>query len=249
MMSGATENRGDTVWQDAAIAANYQISSKSIPFVDVHFEMMHRVIDSAGVEVRNLLDLGAGNGIATVEVATRQPVERATLTEFSGPMFEMARERFAADPPPFDVSYVVGDFRQSDWHISVEANGPFDLVVSRFAIHHIPDEMKRTLYGSVLSWLRPGGLFINIEHTASASQMYADAHDRLMVECLTSASGDAANFDEVYAAYRTRADGPANILAPVWTQLQWLTELGFVDVDCAFKSFELAVFAGRRPDE
>lgn len=248
-MAGNAESRGDTIWQDAAVAANYQVSSKTIPFVDVHFEMMHRVIEAAGVEVRNVLDLGAGNGIATVEVATRQPVERATLTEFSEPMLDMARERFAADPPSFDVSYVVGDFRESDWHGLVEANGPYDLVVSRFAIHHIPDEMKRALYGSILGWLRPDGMFINIEHTASATQVYADAHDRLMVECMYDAASGTEHFDEVMASYRVRADGPANILAPVWDQLQWMHELGYVDVDCAFKSFELAVFAGRRPAE
>jgi ubiquinone/menaquinone biosynthesis C-methylase UbiE len=248
-MTSAAQDRGDVVWQDASVVANYQVSSKTIPFVDVHFEMMHRVIEAAGVVVRNVLDLGAGNGIATVEVAARQPVERATLSEFSEPMFDMARERFAANPPSFDVSYIVGDFRESDWHGSVEANGPYDLVVSRFAIHHIPDDMKRALYGKVLTCLRPGGLFINIEHVASLSPMYNAAHDRLMVECMHGAASGTDEFDEVMASYRMRADGPANILAPVGDQLQWLHELGYVDVDCAFKSFELAVFAGRRPEE
>ena len=242
------EARNDTIWQDASVVANYQVSSQSIPFVDVHFEIMHRLIDAAGIEVRDVVDLGAGNGIATVEVAKRQPVERATLTEFSAPMFDMARERFTESPPAYDVQYVVGDFRETVWHDQVAANGPFDLVVSRFAIHHIPDEHKRALYGSILGWLRPGGLFINIEHVASGSELFATAHDRLMVECLTGASGGAANFDEVYASYRERADGPANILAPVWSQLEWLRELGFTDVDCAFKSFEITVFAGRRPE-
>lgn len=241
------EPRNDTIWQDAAMAANYQVSSQAIPFVDVHFEIMHRLIDAAGIEVRNLLDLGAGNGIATVAVATWQQVERATLTEFSAPMFDMARERFAGTPPGFEVSYVIGDFRETDWHDAVAATGPYDLVVSRFAIHHIPDEDKRELYSAILTWLRPGGIFINIEHTASVSPMYAEAHDRLMVECLVGANGGDDNFDEVYASYRERADGPANILAPVWDQLDWLRELGYVDVDCAFKAFELAVFAGRRP--
>jgi hypothetical protein len=27
----------------------------------------------------------------------------------------------------------------------------------------------------------------------------------------------------------------------------WLREIGYVDVDCYFKSFEFAVFGGRRP--
>lgn len=238
--------RQDTIWQDASVAASYGSSSGAIPFVDVHFEIMHRLLNQAGLEVRNLLDLGAGDGIATAEVMRNQLVQSATLTDFSDPFLDAARERFAETD--LDVDFVAGDFRESDWHPAVEARGPFDMVVSRFAIHHIPDEMKRALYGKVLEWLKPGGMFINIEHTASGSPLYNVAYDRMMVEHLTIARGDDANFDEVFASYRERADGGANILAPVWDQVQWLRELGFVDVDCAFKCFELAVFAGRKPE-
>jgi len=247
--SAASSDRGDVVWQDAGVVANYQISSKTIPFVDVHFEIMHRLIDASGIEARNVLDLGAGNGIMTFEVAKRQPVERATLTEFSEPMLDLARQRIAAEEAAFQPSFIVGDFRERGWQEDVARHGPFDLAVSRFAIHHIPDDMKRTLYADILGWLRPGGMFIHIEHTASLSPLYADAHDRLMVECMYDAVSGTGEFDEVLASYRMRADGPANILAPVGEQLQWLTDIGFVDVDCAFKCFELAVFAGRRPTD
>lgn len=240
-------DRHDTIWQDASVAANYGVSRTAIPFVDTHFEVMHRLIDAAGIEVRNLLDLGAGDGIATAEVARKQPVEAATLTDFSAPMLNGARERFADSP--LDVQFVTGDFRETDWHAEVTARGPFDMVVSRFAIHHIPDEMKYALYAQVLQWLKPGGLFMQIEHVASGAPMYEAAHDTLMVECLHTARGGEENFDDVFASYRQRADGGANILAPVWDQLQWLREIGFVDVDCAFKCFELSVFAGRRPQD
>ena len=238
--------RQDVIWQDAAVAANYGASRSAIPFVDVHFEIMHRLLNEAGIKVRNLLDLGAGDGLATAEVMRHQPVEQATLTDFSEPFLVAARERFAEGD--LDTAFITGDFRESDWHPAVNARGPFDLVVSRFAIHHIPDEMKKSLYGKVLEWLRPGGMFVQIEHTASASSLYNAAYDRMMVEYLIAARGDDANFDDVYASYRERADGGANILAPVWDQVEWLRELGFVDVDCAFKCFELAVFAGRKPE-
>ncbi|HWV36431.1 MAG TPA: class I SAM-dependent methyltransferase [Thermomicrobiales bacterium] len=246
-MAATTHDRGDVIWQDASVVANYQVSSKTIPFVDVHFEIMHRLIDAAGIEARNVLDLGAGNGIVTFEVAKRQPVERATLTEFSEPMLDLARQRIAAEQPAFAPTFIVGDFRERDWQDEVAKHGPYDLVVSRFAIHHIPDEQKRAVYGDILGFLRPGGLFVHIEHVASGSPMYNDAHDRLMVECLHGAASGTEGFEDVFASYRMRADGPANILAPVDSQLQWLRDLGFVDVDCAFKAFELSVFAGRRP--
>lgn len=239
-------SRHDTIWQDASTAANYGAIKSDIPFVDVHFEIMHRLLAEAGLRVRSLLDLGTGDGIATAEVIRRQPIESATLTDFSEPFLDAARDRFADSP--VDMQFIAGDFRESDWHGAVSARGPFDMVVSRFAIHHIPDSMKIELYRRVFEWLSPGGMFVQIEHVASASPMYNAAHDRLLVEGITAGLGDSADFDEVFASYRTRADGGANILAPVGDQMEWLRELGFVDVDCAFKCFELAVFAGRKPE-
>ena len=238
--------RQDTIWQDATVAASYGASRSAIPFVDVHFQIMHRILNETGLEVKNLLDLGAGDGIATVEVVRYQPVKKITLTDFSEPFMQAAKERFANSD--LDAAFVSGDFRESDWHPEVEARGPFDMVVSRFAIHHIPDEMKKSLYGKVLEWLNPGGIFVNIEHTSSATPLYNAAYDRMMVEHLVTARGDEADFEEVFASYRARADGGANILAPVWDQVEWLRDIGFADVDCAFKCFELAVFAGRRPE-
>ena len=237
--------RYDTIWQDAAMAANYGAIKSDIPFADVHFEIMHRLLAEADLTVQNLLDLGTGDGIATAEVMKHQPVASATLTDFSEPFLEAARNRFADFN--LDMQFVAGDFRDTDWHEAVTARGPFDMVVSRFAIHHVPDPMKIALYEQVFQWLKPGGMFVQIEHVASAAPIYNAAHDRLLVEGITAGLGSAANFDEVFASYRTRADGGANILAPVNDQLEWLREIGFADVDCAFKCFELAVFAGLKP--
>ena len=241
------EARRDVIWRRAAVIADYHASRRGIPFAEAHFTIMHRLLREAGVPVRTLLDLGAGDGIATAVVAEQQPLERAVLVDFSEPMLEAARERFGAAARTFDVTFVRGDFRETDWHPEVAAAGPYDAVVSRFAIHHIPDDDKRALYARVLDWLAPGGMFINIEHVASASDLYARAHERMMIDGIMASQDSEADAEAVAAAYRARQDAGANILAPVEVQLSWLRELGFVDVDCAFKAFELAVFAGRRP--
>ena len=52
--------------------------------------------------------------------------------------------------------------------------------------------------------------------------------------------------EAVAAEYYHRPDKVANLLAPVETQLEWLRALGYEDVDCWFKIFELALFGGRR---
>jgi len=44
-----------------------------------------------------------------------------------------------------------------------------------------------------------------------------------------------------------RPDQHANILLSVNTQCDWLREVGYEEVDCYFRIYELAVFGGRRP--
>jgi len=53
--------------------------------------------------------------------------------------------------------------------------------------------------------------------------------------------------EELSRTYIERPDKEGNILAPVELQCRWLRDLGFADVDCFFRLFELALFGGRRP--
>jgi len=44
-----------------------------------------------------------------------------------------------------------------------------------------------------------------------------------------------------------RADQSTTILAPVEDQCRWLHTIGFAEMDCYFKIYELAVFEGQKP--
>jgi cyclopropane fatty-acyl-phospholipid synthase-like methyltransferase len=241
----STTTRKDVAWQREDTVASYGQSQKGIPFTEEQFDLMGRVLRAHDVSVHRVLDLGCGDGIATQALADRYDIDVATLVDFSEPMLAAARARFA--PAAFELHVVYGDMLESAWVPDVEAHGPYDVVVSRYAIHHLPHERKRTLYGEILAMLRPGGMFINMEHVKSPNTQYQAAFDQMLVDGIHALATDQQTKEDVERAYRNRQDAETNILAPVEEQCQWLRDLGYVDVDCFFKALELAAFAGRRP--
>jgi tRNA (cmo5U34)-methyltransferase len=140
--------------------------------------------------------------------------------DVSPTMLAAARERFAERP---DVAIVEHDLDET-----LPPLGTFDAVVSAFAIHHCAHERKRSLYGEIFRILEPGGVFCNLEHVASATR---ELHARFF-ELIDA---DPANED------------PSNKLLDVETQLRWLREIGFEQVDCHWKWRELALLAGQKP--
>jgi SAM-dependent methyltransferase len=170
-------------------------------------------------DAKRVLDLGCGDGHLLAIVLGRCPAATGVGLDFSARMLERAGERFA------------GDRRVTLLHHNLEERlpdlGSFDCIVSSFAIHHCADARKRELYAEVYSRLQAGGVFCNLEHVASPT---GRIHERFLRE-LGIAQAD---------------EDPSNKLLDVETQLAWLREIGFADVDCYWKWRELALLAGIR---
>ena len=191
-------------------------------------------------EPPRLLDLGCGDGLLARTALLAFPAATAVLVDHSRPMLERARAAMA--PFAGRCEIVEGEMGRT---LADQVSGPFDLVVSGFAIHHLPAERKRALYGEVYARLVPGGLFVNVEHVASATPALEAAHDDAFIDQIAAVTGrDRA---EVAREYHGRPDKADNILDPVEAQVGWLRELGFEHADCYLKWWELAVFGGVRP--
>src|SRR5262249_32294038 len=106
--------------------------------------------------------------------------------------------------------------------------GSFDAVVSSMAIHHLEDERKRSLFAEVFALLSPGGVFANFEHVASPTPRLHEAFFAAIDEPLEN-------------------EDPSDRTVDVHTQLLWLREAGFDDVDCYWKWLEMALLIGVRP--
>jgi len=169
---------------------------------------------------RRILDLGAGDGRLLALLRLDRPASRGVAADASPTMLDAARVRFAGEAlvevVEHDLDAPLG---------TLGAPGSFDAVVSCFAIHHCSHARKRALYAEVFALLEPGGVFYNLEHVASPTP---ELHEAFFAALgMTLADEDRSNQ-----------------LLDVETQVAWLREIGFAQVDCFWKWRELALLGG-----
>ncbi len=232
------------VWKQRDVASAF-LNERSllIPDRQRQLDVVLRVLRFAPRPPARVLDLGAGDAILLATVLEAYPQATGVALDFSPLMLDQARVRLA----PFGnrAAVVEADLGTPAWREA--APGPFDAVISGFAIHHLSDRRKQALYGEIAGILPEGGVFLNCEHVASATPRLEALFDDAMAEHLwrrRRERGEEVSREQVHREFLKRPDRAANILAPVEEQCRWLRDLGFCDVDCFWKYFELAIFGG-----
>lgn len=167
-----------------------------------------------------VLDLGTGDGRLLALLQGDRPAMSGIGVDFSEVMLAAARKRFDG--------YERIELVEHDLSEPLPDLGRFDAIVSSFMIHHLEHERKRSLYSEAFGLLRPNGVFANFEHVASATH-------RLHLAFFEAIEEPIENED------------PSDRLLDVETQLGWLREIGFDDVDCYWKWLEMALLVGVKP--
>ncbi len=101
-----------------------------------------------GIPARQILELGIGTGETTQRVLARHPDARLTAIDSSPEMLDRAR-----------VAFPEADLRLGRLEDPLP-EGPFDLIVSVLAVHHLDGAGKRDLFLRVADTLAPGGRFV-----------------------------------------------------------------------------------------
>ncbi|MGD1211268.1 MAG: class I SAM-dependent methyltransferase [Candidatus Acidiferrales bacterium] len=166
---------------------------------------------------KRILDLGSGAGRLVALAKAALPNVEFVGLDFSPTMLNAMRAALGND----DRVTII----QHDLDNALPSMGRFDAVISSFAIHHLVHERKRALYEEIFDIVAPDGVFCNLEHVASPTP-------RVHAQFL-----EAIGWPD---------EDPSNKLLDLETQLRWLREIGFQDVDCYWKWRELALFAGTK---
>jgi len=159
-----------------------------------------------GGAVADLLELGVGTGQTTRRVLGVHPGARVVGIDESETMLAVARDEVAG-----------ADLRVSRLEDALP-DGPFDLVVSALAVHHLDGPGKADLFGRIAERLRPGGRFV---------------------------LGDLVVPDDPADAV-TPIDGVYDMPSTVAEQLSWLSDAGLTP-RLSWSKQDLAVLVAEAP--
>lgn len=203
-----------------------------IPCFDEFYNTALELIPYGRQTCIKVLDIGAGTGLLSGLVVTAFPHAAITLADISSEMLSKAKERFAANP---NIEYLVLDF------VDEPIVGEFDVVISALALHHTPQDKLKSVFQKIFGALRNGGCFINADQTLGTTPENEEKYVQAWLNGV-KAKG-CTNRDIEIAIERMKADRTTTLQ----NQLNWLSEAGFIHVDCWYKNYRFVVYSGQKP--
>lgn len=118
--------------------------------VPAYDRLQRELLAASGFSAGRILELGSGTGVTTELLLERHPDARLVGIDVSPEMLEAARARLPAERV---------ELQERRLEDSLPA-GPFDLVASALAVHHLDPDQKERLFERIREVLRPGGRFV-----------------------------------------------------------------------------------------
>ena len=191
------------------------------------------------------MDLGCGDGFLGYFIYQLYPDSQGVFLDISEEMIRKAQVR----DMDHNSDFIIQDFGKPGWVKSISKLKKFDLIISGYSIHHIENNEKQRLYKDIFELLNPNGLFLNLEHVSSPTEILEETFNELFLDNMYDYQkyiGEEKTKKEIKEIYHDPNHKILNKLASVEEQCKWLKKIGFSNVDCYMKIFELALFGGTK---
>lgn len=203
---------------------------KLVPCFDDFYSIAVSLAETNNVKP-DILDIGAGTGLLSSFILKKIPNANLTLIDISEKMIEVAKSRFKDKP---NVTYIIDDYTKCQY------DKKYDIIVSSLSIHHLTKKEKKQLYISIYSILNPKGVFINADQILGSTPFIETLYKN---DWKFKVENSGLSKEEIHSAYeRTKLDK----MDTLEDQLNWLKDIGFLDVDCVYKYYNFVVLFGRK---
>lgn len=215
------------------------------PLANEQLQVIARVIEKFNPNLKTFIDLGCGDGFLGHFIYQLFPDARGVFIDISEEMIKKVKEK----DKNHDSEFIIEDFGNLKWYETISSSKKFDLIISGYSIHHISNKKKRRLYTDIYNLLNNGGLFLNLDHVSSSSETLEEIFNELFLDSMSDyhdSKNENKTIQEIKDLYHDPEHKKLNILKAVEVQCNWLNEIGYSNVDCYLKIFELALFGGTR---
>jgi ubiquinone/menaquinone biosynthesis C-methylase UbiE len=175
---------------------------------------------------KNVVDLGAGTGLLTMEIYELYHNAHYTLIDISNDMLKIAKERFAG---LCSFEFIEKNYLEE---IPVK-NG--DLICSALSIHHLENTDKIKLYKNIYKTLDKEGCFINLDQFIGTSQKINNLYNEWWYNYIDNSG---INPEEKLAWIERKKLDKENTIKET---MELLKESGFKNIECIYNFMKFGV--------
>jgi tRNA (cmo5U34)-methyltransferase len=182
-----------------------------------------------------VLDLGCGTGTIARRVKDVYSQAQITCVDIAEKMLQMAQIKLGE--PGDNLRYQLANFEDYEFDTT------YDVVVSSLALHHlVSDDDKIKFYQKIYNCLTPGGVFYNADLVLGSSSYLQERYMEKWQEYMRLQLS-VEEIEQKWIPQHHNEDHPASMMS----QLVWLRDMGFAEVDVIWKYYNLSVYGGRKP--
>ncbi len=220
-----------------------------VPERDRQMQMIAALLSNK--DPRAILELCCGEGLLAEVLLDQYTKSTVYGLDGSVEMLQRAKERLARFWDRFQGNRF--DLAAKDWR---DPGISFQAVVSSLAVHHLTGPQKQELFLDVHRLLVDGGAFIIadiVEHPNDQGRhLAAETWDEVVRERAITLDGniDAFTFfkNEGWNTFWYLDPDDIDKPSPLFDQLKWLENAGFVDVDVYWMLAGHAIFGARKSE-
>jgi tRNA (cmo5U34)-methyltransferase len=233
-------------WEEDTSQNYLDYANYIVPARRQQMHMMLELLKSLP-EPAQVLELCCGEGLLAELILDSLANSLYCGLEGSPLMLENATQRLSR----FGQRVELRNFELAD-HVWRRPEPPRSAVVSSLAFHHLDGTEKNLLFTDIYAMLARGGAFIISDMiepiTLPGRQVAADAWDQVVRERALELDGNTQGLDffvrQHWNSYRYPDPDDIDHPSPLFDQLKWMEQAGFVNIEVHFLQAGHALFSG-----